>query len=328
MIVPVADRSQVAVARRLAEARAAELGLAPERRARAALVATELATNLVKHVPGGGQIAIGAFSDASGSGLELLAFDSGPGIDNLPRAFADGHSTAGSPGTGLGAVRRLADSFAAFSRPGQGTALMARLTAGEGAKGRDGIVLGAVVTPIPGETVCGDAWGYGVGREGPTLILVDGSGHGREANRAAEAALDAFRTNIDVTCTRLMERIHAALAPTRGAAVGVVRLQAGDGSLAFVGIGNVAGAVVNGTGEKRFVSHGGVAGHLRPRMHEFTYPCGEGALVVLHSDGLSARWSLDSYPGLAASHPSLVAAVLYRDFHRARDDASVVALRR
>jgi hypothetical protein len=48
------------------------------------------------------------------------------------------------------------------------------------------------------------------------------------------------------------------------------------------------------------------------------------ALVILNSDGLQSHWSLNAYPGIAARDPSLIAAVLYRDFNRGRDDATVV----
>jgi hypothetical protein len=44
----------------------------------------------------------------------------------------------------------------------------------------------------------------------------------------------------------------------------------------------------------------------------------------MHSDGLISHWSLDAYPGLRLRQPALVAAVLYRDFQRGRDDVTVV----
>ena len=48
---------------------------------------------------------------------------------------------------------------------------------------------------------------------------------------------------------------------------------------------------------------------------------------VMHSDGISSQWQLDPYPGLRAKHPTLVAGVLFRDFARQRDDATVVVLK-
>jgi hypothetical protein len=47
-------------------------------------------------------------------------------------------------------------------------------------------------------------------------------------------------------------------------------------------------------------------------------------MFVMHSDGLSTHWSLDDYRGLRQRHPAIVAAVLYRDFSRRRDDVTVV----
>jgi hypothetical protein len=47
----------------------------------------------------------------------------------------------------------------------------------------------------------------------------------------------------------------------------------------------------------------------------------------MHSDGISSQWQLDPYPGLRITHPGLVAGVLFRDFWRGRDDATVVVVK-
>ena len=102
----IRDASEVGEARRKAAGLARRKGLAPDVEARVSLVATEMATNLLKHA-GGGQVAIGEFTDAEGSGLELLALDKGTGMADVARYLADGFSTAGSPGTGLEIGRAL-----------------------------------------------------------------------------------------------------------------------------------------------------------------------------------------------------------------------------
>ncbi len=48
---------------------------------------------------------------------------------------------------------------------------------------------------------------------------------------------------------------------------------------------------------------------------------------MLASDGVATSWQLDPYPGLSQKHPTLIAAVLFRDFSRRRDDATVVVIR-
>jgi hypothetical protein len=162
---------------------------------------------------------------------------------------------------------------------------------------------------------------------GPTLLMVDGSGHGPLAALAVTAARQAFESNPGLDCTRLMEDIHRALAPTRGAAVGLARIDLASRLVRFVGVGNISAALYSQGTLRRMVSHNGTAGHIAPRIREFTYPWGGDATVILHSDGLSAKWDLDAYPGLAASHPSLIAGVLFRDYRRGRDDASIVVMR-
>jgi len=50
-------------------------------------------------------------------------------------------------------------------------------------------------------------------------------------------------------------------------------------------------------------------------------------MLVMHSDGLTARWSLAAHPQLATRHAAVIAAVLYRDHSRRRDDATVLVAR-
>ena len=326
MLLEVADQSQVSAARRAASELARARGFDEVTAGRVALVATELATNLIKHAERG-EILMDSFLDSSGTGVELLALDKGAGIADLRRAFEDGMSTAGSPGTGLGAIRRQADELNIFSRPNLGTAIAARISHGT-SKSKCTTIVGAVTSPCAGEAICGDAWAGANSSIGPTLLVADGSGHGPAAANAAQAAVRTFRDRIEEAGAAIMADMHRMLAPTRGAAVAVARYDAAAKVVRFVGVGNIVGAVVAPDGQtRRMVSHNGTVGHIAARMHEFSYPCPAGSLIILHSDGLSAKWDLSAYPGLAASHPSLVAGILFRDFRRKNDDATVVAMR-
>jgi anti-sigma regulatory factor (Ser/Thr protein kinase) len=325
LVNSVRDASEVGEARRAAAGLAHRKGFSQDIEARIALVATELATNLLKHA-GEGLVAINEFLDADGSGIELIALDKGPGIADVARCLVDGFSTVGSPGTGLGAVTRVSDSYAIYSRPGIGTVVMARFLA-PNADPPGALEIGVVIDTYPGESVCGDGWVAINGRKGDTLLLVDGSGHGPHAAYAAATAAQAFADNIDKECVPLVEAIHRALAPTRGAALAVARIDSDARVVRFVGVGNIGAVLANGGEARRMASYNGTAGHIAPRIREFTYPFTGKPLVILHSDGLSARWEIAAYPGLAAGHPSLVAGLLFRHHRRDRDDATVVAMR-
>ncbi|HKH83000.1 MAG TPA: ATP-binding protein, partial [Gemmatimonadales bacterium] len=106
----------------MATSMAGRLGLDEEDQGRVALVLTEALNNVVKH-GGGGQVVLRPIVD-SRSGVEALIMDKGPGIEDIERALRDGYSTAGTPGTGLGAVARIADAFDIYSVVGAGTALL------------------------------------------------------------------------------------------------------------------------------------------------------------------------------------------------------------
>jgi anti-sigma regulatory factor (Ser/Thr protein kinase) len=325
VITAVNDASQVAEARRLVSGYARAAGWADARIGEVAIVVTELATNLLKHA-GSGQILATHRDDADGVGLELLALDRGSGMKDVARCMDDGYSTAGSPGNGLGAVARLADDLRIYSRPGLGSAIMVRFLR---KAGRDGhrTELGGVVAPYPGEQVCGDNWAFRETAQGRTIVVADGAGHGVEAARAADLAVRVFLDHADASCEDLLDRMHRALMPTRGAAVAIARIDEAARMVRFAGVGNISGTLVTAAGTRHMVSHNGTAGHLAPRFREFTYDFTGNPLVILHSDGITSRWDLAAYPGLASQHPSLIAGVLLRDHRRARDDASVIAMR-
>jgi anti-sigma regulatory factor (Ser/Thr protein kinase) len=326
--LPVTDASYVAWTRREVEAVAKSIGLSEDDRGRASLVATELATNLVRH-GGGGEMLLQPLKTDTATGLELIAMDRGPGITNLADSLRDGHSTYGSAGTGLGAIRRQSDTFDIHCPPGQGTAVLARIWPRRHPPPEAGSRIGWVSIPKRDELVCGDS--LGVLHAGATVsaMVVDGLGHGVLANAAAEEARRLFCTQYHPSPMVAVQKIHAGLRSTRGAAVAVVNVDFSESKAVFCGIGNIAGIAAAGGNVRRFVSMNGIAGHTAGRIQEFIYPCdGPGLVVILHSDGISANWSLERSPGLAARHPSLIAAVLLRDAGRGRDDATALVLKR
>src|SRR5687767_611369 len=152
----IGDRSHVGEARRRVVDLAARVGLGEVPREKLALLINELGTNLVKHA-GGGELLVRALPDLLA--LEVLALDKGGGMASVEECFRDGHSTSGSAGTGLGAVRRLASFVDVYSnRPG-GTAIVAQVAAPDVIRAAiPRWQIGAVCVPKSGEEVCGDGW--------------------------------------------------------------------------------------------------------------------------------------------------------------------------
>ncbi len=316
MIVQVTDSSQVAQARRMATQLAHSLHFGETAAGKAALVATELATNLIKH-GGGGSIVF-----AADGALTMVAIDKGSGIANVDAAMRDGFSTAGSPGTGLGAVSRAADSFDVYSLPGHGTAVLCKVI--EKPLDDTAMRIGGVGIPKPGEEVSGDAWTSVASNDWVTVAAVDGLGHGPIASTASSAAVRVIADRGEATLENMLADAHEALRPTRGAAVGIARIHPSSRRIEFAGVGNIAGGVVDEDVTRRVVSLPGIVGHEMRKVQTFSYPWTESSVLILHSDGVSASWNARNYPGLMQHDPALIAAVIYRDFGRTTDDATVV----
>lgn len=166
------------------------------------------------------------------------------------------------------------------------------------------------------------------GKDGIAVLVVDGLGHGALAASAAAEALRAFDLSDGRANSEQMQRLHAALRPTRGAAASVVEIPSHRSELQFVGIGNVSGAYVNARETRRMVACNGTLGHAMKMVRPFAYSSEGETLVILATDGLATNWSLEPYPGLRSADPTLIAGVLYRDFARGRDDVTVVVARR
>ena len=323
----VKDPTQTGSARRAAAEIAVALGFDETTAGRLAIVVTELAGNIAKHA-GEGQIVLVASEIDGVDTVDVLALDRGRGMPDLNRCFTDGYSTTGTPGTGLGAVARQSAYVDAISVVDRGTAVFARVGPAAAARpSTSAFERGVVRVPMPGESVCGDGWAF-CGRDGVgTFLVVDGLGHGPLAFEAARQAVEAFKRGGDQTPRELLEIVHEALRPTRGAAGAITRIDTHRRLVTHAGVGNVSGAIVSAGGDRQMVTLGGILGHDVRRFSEYTYPWPDDALLVLATDGLQTQWDLARYPGLVTRAPALVAGVLYRDFNRGRDDTTVVVAR-
>lgn len=326
--LPVTDASLVPVARRAAHDQARACGLRGPLLDQVALAVTELAENLHRHAEGGELWFLA--DQETGGALLVLAVDRGPGVARFDRCLVDGYSTRGTMGTGLGAARRLATAFEAVSEVGRGTVVLARF----GVPAAPGPVQSAAVGwPVSGEAVNGDAWA--TVRRGTTVLalLADGLGHGEGAALASTLAAEQLPALADLPVDEVVAALHEGLRHSRGAALTVVRADASalreGGTVQVAGLGNISTLVVAADGgTKRAATSYGTAGSVAPRrIAALHVDVPAGATIVLHSDGLSARFSLDGRAQLLQHSPLLVAAALHRDHARVTDDTSVLVLR-
>jgi anti-sigma regulatory factor (Ser/Thr protein kinase) len=320
--VAIKDTSSIGEVRRAAAAAAIKLNLDETRAGELAILTTEVTRNVLIH-GGGGQVIVAGIESPGGPVVRILALDTGGGIENLPEAMRDGFSTAGTMGTGMGAMKRLARRFEVFTGRG-GT--MVLLEVGEGSA--MGPVQSAGLTlPYPGERVCGDGWYCEHTPDRTVAILADGLGHGPGAAEAAQEAVATVRLRSTRSPGEILGYVHDALKKTRGAVAAVVEICPGEGKLTYAGIGNISASILSKGLSRSLISHNGTLGMTVSRVQEFRTEWFPDSVFVMHSDGLQSKWDMRSYPGLISRHPALICGALIRDFRRHRDDAGVVVLK-
>jgi anti-sigma regulatory factor (Ser/Thr protein kinase) len=327
--LPVDESSRVGEARRLAAHYCRSIGFAETDVARVGIIVTEMATNILNHA-GCGEIVVAPLDCGGLPAMDLLSIDRGPGMADAARGLRDGYTTTGTRGTGLGAIARMSSQFDIFSEPGKGTVVLSRNWAGRAPSrppaGR--MDVGAICLSMTDGDPCGDGWAAEHGEPRSIILVCDGLGHGPDAAEATAEAVRLFRVHRMKQVGEIVEMLHAGLRGTRGAALSVLEVDRANSTVRYCGVGNIAARLIAGDAERNLISHNGTAGQGAPRIQEFAYPWGGFGLLVIHSDGIASHWQLADHPGLSARHPAVIAAVLYRDHRRGRDDQTVVVARR
>lgn len=299
------------------------VGMNEEDCGKIAIAVTEMASNLLKHA-GNGKILCEPLASNGSPGLRVLSLDKGAGISDVGAALEDGYSTYGSCGNGLGAVRRLSTVFDLYSAPGLGTCIATEFWARKKMSAPECFSLGVVSIAVRGEEVCGDGWGTRTMADRSFFMVVDGLGHGTFAAEAAREAERVLAKTNPTSAANILRDCHDALKKTRGAAGAIAEISHDKGILTYAGVGNISATVIDPKGRRGIASHNGTLGHHMHKIQEFTVPWNKDSMLIMHSDGLGTKWELERYPGLASKHPSIIAAMLYRDFQRERDDVTVM----
>lgn len=321
-VLDIDDVSQVGHARRTAQHLAGQHGFDERDAGRVALVATELSSNLLKHA-GRGEMHLRMLPrPLGGFALEMLAVDRGQGFD-LQACMMDGYSTGGTQGIGLGAIARQAEVFDVYA-DARGAVLLARCF--QRSDRAPDLRFGVSQHSLHDDPACGDVWHLAINDKGFSALVIDGLGHGEEAERAARAGEAAFARAPFADSLMALADMHQAMTGTRGGALALAQFDGVSGTLGFTGIGNIAGSLLSAGKSRGLASQPGIVGGQYRKAQRFDYAHVNGQVLIMHSDGLQSRWNLSQYPDLLHRHPSVIASVLHRDFSRGRDDVTVLVI--
>jgi len=156
---------------------------------------------------------------------------------------------------------------------------------------------------------------------GALLAVIDGLGHGSEAAFAAQRAAETMTAAVAAEPSDVVQRCHAALYGTRGAALLVLSLAYREARVSWAGIGNVEGWRLSSGRREALISQAGVVGYQMPRLRSRSAELARGDLFVLASDGISPAFSeilRDPRP------PELLAEDVFATYARTTDDALVL----
>ena len=180
-----------------------------------------------------------------------------------------------------------------------------------------------------GEAMSGDLAVVSLLPEGALVAGIDGLGHGSEAARAARRAAAIMHESPSQDLVLLVQRCHAALRGTRGAAISLAFVSASESRMTWLGVGNVEGRVLSGdpaaTQPKSSLALGrGVPGHELPTVQAAAITMRPGDVLLLATDGVDPGFA-DSLE-LSGSSQTISERIL-SDHWRPSDDALVIVVR-
>jgi anti-sigma regulatory factor (Ser/Thr protein kinase) len=329
--IAIRDEASLTLARSHVAEVAAQAGVDAEMSARAALVATELARNQLRHAMRGwvGVVAIDrprADGDGAHRGLEIIAADGGSGIADPRSALLGVPRIAGSLGVGLAMVRENALELDVDVRIGEGSCVRARVFDRATPRWRE---VGIYGRPFPGEPRSGDL-GYFWRNDALLFAAVcDGLGHGPLAREAAEAAIGALRSQGARGPAELLDGCHSAMHPTRGAVMAIATVDDTISAFETASIGNVAVQLAAHRRSQRFGGSSAVLGARTGLVRARSETCSIEPLdvLVMMSDGIKTQIALEEEPELLREHPIVIAHEIVTRFGRSNDDALVLVAR-
>lgn len=304
-----------------------------------AIVVNEMLSNVNQHGGGTGLFFLSKIHSEKSTGIEFFCCDFGSGLGGNSLVLKDGYSKKQSLGIGLGAIERLSDEFVldpkilpeyvrrSLTHP-PGLCVFARkwLSPANWSLMNPHLQIGAASRPLAGEMFNGDDYLVLHPEQHLTILaVIDGLGHGKDAHLAAEAAKERMLIRAGLPPETLMQQVHEALKPTRGATVAITSLDTATQKLTFIGVGNIEARLIRPNQTSNLLSTNGIVGHNLRKTRLIQESFAPGDLILLFSDGVA----LHLLPGVMnwQATPQCIADEIIHEFTKPNDDATVLIAR-
>lgn len=291
---------------------------------------SELATNIIKHATEG-DIRIEQIK----GGIKFVSMDHGPGIDE-PDKLLKNIRKRGLSSSGLSSVQRIGDEIEISSEVDGGTKITVKKwkdpsNTKQPQKSRmdiqDFMQYGVVSLPAYKGDPNGDQY-FIKEYDGNILIsLIDGLGHGKQAWTPANKAIHYLSHHFTERPTHLLKGCHRTLRGTRGAVMSISKIDLGQSTLTYSGIGNIRMKILRKNNEiVRPVSLPGIVGRRCRKVKEWKRPYTAGDTLYVFSDGISSRFDPEKLRKRNQT-PEELAEHIMRTFGKSSDDSTIIVAR-
>jgi len=305
------------------------------------IVINELCTNFIKHKAVEGTLLFDIYEETDSVGIEITAQDKGPGIKDVDEIMKDGVSSKGTMGGGIGAIKRLMDSFEIHSNyndskyisfdskhtelESMGTLIRLRKSPRNSPKLKENDIKFSILSrPYPGMGVNGDYYYIKKIKYRCIFAVIDGLGHGIEANSSSKLAAEIINDNIHKPIQDILSSVNKGLVCTRGVVAGIIIIDTLKKEFEYSAVGNIEFRyILNGTTE-RFIHTNGFLGaysNNKIKVHKKTYE--KDAIITMCTDGIINKWDFP-YLDTHLNNPAVPANSILKNFGKDTDDATIL----
>lgn len=181
----------------------------------------------------------------------------------------------------------------------------------------------------PGQRESGDRYLVKEMSSGVLVAVVDGVGHGEGAAHAAAAAIEELENRHTNSLIPLVRFCHQRLMGTRGAVLSLAFFNTNDGTMTWLGVGNVEGVLLRRKlhgvlDQEVLLLRGGVVGADLPSISASIVPVSFGDTLIFATDGIRNGFAIDLKTN--GSTTDIARQIMERHW-RKNDDAVVLVAR-
>ncbi len=164
---------------------------------------------------------------------------------------------------------------------------------------------------------------------GALVAVVDGLGHGGEAAAAAKIAVSTLEAHAGESVISLLRRCHDVLRTTRGVVMSLASFNMLDGTLTWLGVGDVEGILLRGDPaasprHESLLLRGGVVGGQLLALSASILALVPGDTLIFATDGIRSEFIEQVTP---SDPPQLAADRVVARHAKGTDDALVLVAR-